>query len=335
MYRVGPYIAATIRSVLAQTYPCFELLLVDDGSPDDTAERCRLFLSDTRVSLLRQPNRGCPAARNHGIRRARGTLLAMLDADDTWSPDKLEQQVRHIQGKPSAGIVYCGAALIDEGGRFLGLSHRPPAGPVDLLTMFRNNPICSPSAALIRRQVLADIQFQNRAGEAAFFDETVECADDFECWVRVLATTSWEIAAMPISLAQYRVRAESNTTAAETYPQHWRHVLSRIECYAPELVARHGKAATARILRYLAQRKFLALGSANVASRLARAAIITDPSMLVQEPFRTLLTVAATHAALLLPAPVRPAMIAGGRHLLNGLTKIGVLPSQRMRFDDA
>jgi len=335
MHGVGTYIDAAIRSVLQQTYSCFELLLVDDGSTDDTVERCRAYLGDPRVVLICQPNRGCAAARNHGIRRSRGELIALLDGDDAWVSNKLARQIAHLEHEPRIGILHCGALLVDEGGASLGVSHHPPTETTDLVSLFRNNPICTPSAVLIRREVLAEIQYETAGGELAYFDETLECADDLECWLRVMATTSsWTIAATPEVLAHYRVRSDSNTGDIDRYPQRWRQVLARIARYAPDLVAQHGDAATARIFRYLAQRKFLSHGEASCAARLARRAVRIDPTMLWNEPFRSLLTLAATHAALFVPRAQRPALRRIGERVLSQLAHLGAVPIEPMRFGD-
>lgn len=335
MFNVGRYIDATIQSVLAQSYANFELLLVDDASPDDTVERCRNYLSDPRVVLLRRPNRGCAAARNHGIRQARGSLLAMLDGDDLWAPRKLERQVQQLACSPEFGIVHSAALLVDDGGSPLLLAHVPPRGEPDLVTLFRNNPICTPSAAILRRATLDAVAFRNEHGDICFFDETLECADDLELWLRVVATTDWKIGYLAETLASYRVRTDSNTGDVEKYPSRWRHVLERVRRYAPELVDQHGAAATARIFRYLAQRKFLAQGDAATAARLARRAIAYDPAMLWQEPFRSTLTLIACHVACLVPTRGRAMLLRSLPRLMQRLRAIGLLPDSPMRFGDA
>src|SRR5262245_43212492 len=89
-YRAAHTIARALASVLGQTYPSNEILVVDDGSPDDIAGAVRPY--GERVTLLRKPNGGAASARNLGLDRARGDLVAFLDADDYWEPHKLERQ---------------------------------------------------------------------------------------------------------------------------------------------------------------------------------------------------------------------------------------------------
>ena len=90
IYGAEKWIEATVKSVLAQTLTDFELILVDDGSPDRSIEICESF-DDPRIRIVRQENRGLPGARNTGIRHAKGELLAFLDADDIWRSDKLQK----------------------------------------------------------------------------------------------------------------------------------------------------------------------------------------------------------------------------------------------------
>lgn len=88
IYNSEKYIAATLCSVIEQTYKNIVILLIDDGSPERSIEICRQF-TDTRIKIISQENRGLPGARNPGIRHAQGEYLAFLDGDDLWLPEKL------------------------------------------------------------------------------------------------------------------------------------------------------------------------------------------------------------------------------------------------------
>src|SRR5690348_15579178 len=102
-YNYARYIPGAVNSVLAQTYQNHEIVVVDDGSTDGT----RQALGDSldKISYIYQHNRGVSAARNVGIERSRGELIAFLDADDVWVPDKLDRQVRFLRDHPSIGMV--------------------------------------------------------------------------------------------------------------------------------------------------------------------------------------------------------------------------------------
>lgn len=130
VYNVEKYIEETIASVLAQTYPDWELLLVEDGSSDGTAERIERIAEerkDPRLRLLRQPsNQGAARARNRGLQEARGRYIAYLDADDLWAPEKLERELRFMKEKDAA-FAFTGYEFADERGQGTGKIVRVPA----------------------------------------------------------------------------------------------------------------------------------------------------------------------------------------------------------------
>ncbi|MGL5077637.1 MAG: glycosyltransferase family 2 protein, partial [Waterburya sp.] len=105
VYNVEDYIAQTINSVLNQTYPHFELLIIDDASPDRSLEICQQF-RDPRIKIISQKNRGLAGARNTGIRHAQGDYLAFLDSDDLWLPEKLAQHIQHLESAPQVGVSF-------------------------------------------------------------------------------------------------------------------------------------------------------------------------------------------------------------------------------------
>ncbi|HEY9298747.1 MAG TPA: glycosyltransferase family 2 protein, partial [Phormidium sp.] len=105
VYNVQKYIAAAVQSVLDQTYENFELLIVDDGSPDCSVEVCQQF-TDPRIKIIRQKNRGLAGARNTGIRHAQGEYLAFLDGDDFWEPEMLAKNIAHLESSPEVGVSF-------------------------------------------------------------------------------------------------------------------------------------------------------------------------------------------------------------------------------------
>ena len=112
-YNQGPYIESTLQSVFEQTYRRYELIVVDDGSTDDTPDRVAVFAS--RLEYIRQPNQGVAGARNTGVARAKGELLAFLDGDDLWEPEKLEAQVEAARRHPASGLVVTDGVQFDNG----------------------------------------------------------------------------------------------------------------------------------------------------------------------------------------------------------------------------
>ncbi|MDR2496784.1 MAG: glycosyltransferase family 2 protein [Tannerellaceae bacterium] len=117
MYNAEKYIADTIKSVLAQTYSQWEMIIVNDGSKDECERIASEFArKDTRIKVFSQQNRGSASARNNGIRRAAGQYIALLDADDLWEPYFLELQLSHMNDK-KALLVYGSHKRIDADGR--------------------------------------------------------------------------------------------------------------------------------------------------------------------------------------------------------------------------
>src|SRR5689334_21674594 len=113
-YNAGSTIKATIISVLNQTLSDIEVLVIDDGSTDNTADIVAAFSdTDKRISIIRSVNQGVARARNLGIEKSRGQYIAFVDADDIWHQTKLEKQCAFLQQFPTLGIVYCLSDRID------------------------------------------------------------------------------------------------------------------------------------------------------------------------------------------------------------------------------
>ena len=125
-YNAEMFIRAALGSAVHQTYQDIEIIVIDDGSMDRTAEIVREFMAqDPRVRLLQQANAGVAAARNYGVRMARGSLIAPLDADDLWKPTKIERQVAcFLATDDSLGLVYTWSHIIDEDGQIFARRRR-------------------------------------------------------------------------------------------------------------------------------------------------------------------------------------------------------------------
>ncbi len=174
-YQAERFIAETLESILGQTHPPDEIIVVDDGSTDGTAHELERF--DDRIRIVRRPNGGCPAAFNTAFREARGDFIAMCGADDIWEPQKLEWQVEVVLAHPEADVLFGHAVLF---GRAAGEHVRPPgAGLLDSTVfrnaLFRENCVCAPSV-LIRRTL-----FERLGPFVEVFG-----ADDYEYWFRCL-----------------------------------------------------------------------------------------------------------------------------------------------------
>jgi glycosyltransferase involved in cell wall biosynthesis len=169
-------VGRAIRSVLAQTFEDWELIVVDDGSTDGTEQAVKSF-SDDRIKYVRhERNRGGAAARNTGIRCARGEYVAFLDSDDEWPPEKLEKELEVFRkSDPSVGFVYTGAITLDESGKVLK-KHVPTRSGWVYEPLLARNRIGSCSRVLIKKQAVEQV---------AGFDETLVSHQDWDLWLRL------------------------------------------------------------------------------------------------------------------------------------------------------
>src|SRR6187549_1277148 len=127
-YKYAQYLPHAIESVLEQTYENVEVIMVNDGSPDNTDEVMQRYLSDARVKYLKQPNSGQTVAKNNGIRAATGDFIAFLDADDIWRRDKLAKQMPLFDAS-EVGIVYSTMEFIDDAGAKVPYEASPLSKP--------------------------------------------------------------------------------------------------------------------------------------------------------------------------------------------------------------
>ena len=177
-YNRSMIVVNAISSVIAQTYKNIEILVVDDGSTDDTAERLSCFGS--RIRYIKKENGGVSSARNQGIKMASGELIAFLDSDDEWLPEKTEKQVKYLNKRPDFGMVICDCLFFDQNGHYIRKSNRrlvlPKDGYVshDVLMY----PSLIPSTAIIRKNVLMDV---------GLFDETLITAEDLDLHLKISA----------------------------------------------------------------------------------------------------------------------------------------------------
>jgi len=178
-YNAAPTIASAIESVLAQTYAIAEVIVVDDGSSDCSAE---IAGSYPQVRVIRQPNRGVGAARNAGIEAATSEWIAFLDSDDAWVPRKTEVQMGYIT--EDAGVIH--------GNRF---------DPIHFGNLWHRQVHITPSGALVRRRSLAEV---------GGFEEsrTVMSTEDLNLWLKI-ALTNWRIVKSEADLFLYQPTEQS------------------------------------------------------------------------------------------------------------------------------
>jgi glycosyltransferase involved in cell wall biosynthesis len=231
-YNAEPYIAITLNSVLAQTYTDLEVIVVDDGSTDRTANIvAEIADRDGRVSLLIQQNAGVAAARNAGIKAARGQWLAFLDADDIWHPQKLEQQLQCFQQSDSSvGLVYCWSALIQETGDLAGgyIAFSFQGNVTSALTYL--NFIGNASAPLIRRSVIEDVGGFNCTYKAL----QAQGCEDWDFYLKIAERYSFAV--VPEFLVGYRQQPAAMSRNVVSMQKSYRIMMEWWQVHHPELL---------------------------------------------------------------------------------------------------
>lgn len=177
-YNAVPYIKETLDSVFAQSYPHYQIIVVNDGSPD-TPELERVLLPHiNRLTYIKQENRGLSGARNAGLQAAEGTLVALLDADDIWLPDYLAEQAKFLHDHPEYDLVYCNA-------RFFGDSIYDGK---DYMAVCPSEGEATSAAIISRRcHVFISVTARRDALLPLGFDESLRSCEDFDCWIRFTA----------------------------------------------------------------------------------------------------------------------------------------------------
>lgn len=178
-YNTAKYIGATIASIVAQTYTSYEIIVVNDGSPDTPAIEAALAPFRDRIIYLVQENRGIAVTRNRAIRIARGRYIALLDSDDAWEPDYLAVQVAALEADPGLAVVYPNARIVGD---------HPHAGRTYMDVCPSDGPVTVQSLLTQKCQVFISVLMRRDAIErVGLFDEQLRSVEDFDLWLRLLA----------------------------------------------------------------------------------------------------------------------------------------------------
>lgn len=201
-YNAARYLPTAIDSVIAQTFDDWRILLVDDGSTDNTADVVAPFVDrlGSKIKYIKQDNRGLPAARNTAIRASTAEFLALLDADDVWLPCRLSESLKALAERPQAGIAYGLVTHIDQEGRLGGTfegNRRNAEGHIAPYIYMRKVELPCPTVTFRRRCV----------DEVGMFDETMRATEDRDLWLRI--ALRYEVAFIPKVVAYYRVSPHS------------------------------------------------------------------------------------------------------------------------------
>ena len=229
-YNAAATLDETLRSLRSQTHHALEIIVVDDGSTDDTraiAERHAAI--DCRVQVVTQDNAGVAAARNTGWRRARSDLIAFVDADDLSAPTRIERQIRVLEtGGRRVGLVYCWSVRIDSQGLFTPVSGGPHWEGDVLDQLCVSNFVGNGSAALVRRQALIDADgFDSRLRAAG-----AEGCEDYLLYFRV--AERYHFAVVPEHLVGYRYLPNNMSSNRVSMLRSWLLVLDEILSRHPD-----------------------------------------------------------------------------------------------------
>ncbi len=192
-YQMARHLPEAVASVLGQDYAPLELIVVDDGSTDETPAVLERFAGDPRLRVIRQENAGQTVAKNRGLAAARGELVGFCDADNAWLPDKLSLQVPCFRDRPELGVVYGDVQFMDDAGRDLPTPrpHRPSGRITGRLLADNFVPF---NTALVPRRILEEV---------GGFDETLSMAIDYDLWLRI--SVRYEFLHLDRVLARYRI----------------------------------------------------------------------------------------------------------------------------------
>jgi glycosyltransferase involved in cell wall biosynthesis len=298
-YNAESTVLETIASVQRQSFPDWELIVVDDGSTDGTLARLR-GVGDRRMRVLTGPNGGVAVARNRGLAESVGQFVTFLDADDLWTPDKLEAQLEALRRHPEAAVAYSWTAFVDRDGEFLFAKERSRAEGDVFAEMLLDFFVASASNVLIRRSCLDSV------GD---FNVSYGAAQDWDLCLRI--AHRWPFVLVPRYQILYRVWERAMSADAQLCEDACLEVLQSGFASRPALAAR-GREAYANVKRYTAFLHLSRAGGPHVrrdaGRKLAESIRLHPPTLLTFRTWSLVLTWAALEC---LPAGAcRPAVLA-------------------------
>ncbi|MGI9146219.1 MAG: glycosyltransferase family 2 protein [Chloroflexota bacterium] len=224
-YNYGRYLLASVGSALGQTLPELEVIVVDDGSTDETEAVLAVLRVDPRVRTFRQDRRGPGAARNRALVESSSPFIAMLDADDVWFADKLARQLAVLESDPSIGLAYTNSVVDDLNGRLerrhfdQHSGHRPHVGWVMRQLAIAN--FLTTSTVVVRREVL---------DATGGYDESLQVCEDWDLWLRIAARAP--MAYVDTIGARVRRHGANTHLRSELMVRDSFRVLARVPAYA-------------------------------------------------------------------------------------------------------
>jgi glycosyltransferase involved in cell wall biosynthesis len=207
-YNAAKFLPAAIQSVIEQTFIDWRILLIDDGSTDNTPDVVAPYIEELgpKLKYIRKPNGGLPAARNTAIRNSDATYLALLDADDIWLPNRLEESFKTMDGRPDVGLSYGFVSRIDSDGALIDtFSAKQKNGEGRIAPYIYMREVHLPCPTLTFRRSSVD--------EVGLFDESLQATEDRDMWVRI--AFRYDVALVPKVIALYRMSPFAMTNNPE------------------------------------------------------------------------------------------------------------------------
>ncbi len=293
-YNVRDFIEDAVKSALAQKFDDFEVIVVNDGSTDDTLELLEK-IDDPRLRIITQTNGGLSAARNTGVKNARGEIIGFLDGDDIWFPDKAKEHMKIMQDDPQIGITYSYSAYMQEDGKFSGQLLVSKKKQPKLKDMILRNHVGNGSTPFVRKACF---------DQAGLFNEKLRSCEDYEMWVRILKKTQFTCQLITRPLTGYRVRSGSLSMDYSIFLKNAEMVMECFDDYLPNLSRRDKGLALGDIYR-VSSRKALSNGQLDLAKGLMDEALKNSPSLLLRD-FRAMGTFILINVQSVLPEFLRP-----------------------------
>lgn len=289
-------LASTLRSLRAQTFQGWELIAVDDGSADETGELLAAAARfDRRVRVIGGPSRGVSAARNAGLRIARGDVIAFLDSDDIWTPERLAMLFWKLRETPDAGIVYSRFAFFNGEPGDNTTESTVPRGPLSVLDLLGENRVGTMSNVVVRRWA---------ARQIGLFRENLTHGEDREWLVRA-AALGIEIHGLDSLLLHYRTSAGGLSADTEAMHRGWRESVVTARRLGAVVTDAELRSAEAVYLRYLSRRALRLGMPPKTAAQYALRGAVKSPRGFFADKRRGALTISAAVAGLVAPATVQ------------------------------
>ena len=293
VYNAAKHLSATIRSVLTQSFRDFELIMIDDGSSDESLSIMMAYAAeDQRIKLVSKSNKGVSEARNLGLTLARGSLIAFIDADDLWRANKLaiHRDFHNRQQDIAASyakIAFMGSDDINGHEAKTHSKVKPDALTID--EIIAENPVCTMSNIVVAKEAI------NTVGS---FLPSMSYAEDQE-WLARIASGGYVIQGIDQYLVDYRLSPKGLSVDLPAMYAGWRQLVTE---YANENAV---ASAEAVFCRYLSRRALRAGAPAKVALAYAVQGIQSDRAAFLDDPKRGWLTFISAFAALLIPRSAR------------------------------